>query len=137
MMNLTSKTSKSFLLFKRALVLLCFVLCSLMANASNGTQWYAQYRAKVSNRSTGSGTVYMTATGANGNSATLTLPGDNDKEISVRSDEKTVSTRKESTYTHTFTDIKLVASALSGSEFEGWEESGLLQEYRRFRRCCR
>ena len=45
MMNLTSKTSKSFLLFKRALVLLCFVLCSLMANAGGNLGGY--YTVKV------------------------------------------------------------------------------------------
>ena len=62
MMNLTSKTSKSFLLFKRALVLLCFVMCSLMANAG-GTSWNAKYQVKVqsSSQSTGAGTVYLRA----------------------------------------------------------------------------
>ena len=62
MMNLTSKTSKSLLLFKRALVLLCFVLCSLMANAL-GSSWKANYQVNVngSTISTGQGTVYLSA----------------------------------------------------------------------------
>ena len=63
MMNLTSKTSKSFLLFKRALVLLCLVLCSLMANAGGG--WYAKVSADISYyESTGKGKVFMTSNSA-------------------------------------------------------------------------
>lgn len=89
MMNLTSKTSKSLLLFKRALVLLCFVLCSLMANA-NGTQWYPKYSVNigVADGSTGSGKVYINAKGyTNANKRAENDPGydteDNPTEASI------------------------------------------------------
>ena len=126
MMNLTTKTSKTFLLFKRSLILLCFVSYALVVKADIGDHWYAQYRVKVSltNRSTGSGTVYMKADNTNGNSETVTLPDKNNTQITVRSDRKRVSSNSTS-YTHTFNNITLVAEAMPGSEFVGWEETNL------------
>ena len=126
MMNLTTKTFKTFLLFKRSLILLCFVSYALVVKADIGDYWYAQYRVKVSltNRSTGSGTVYMKADNTNGNSETVTLPDKNNTQITVRSARKRV-TNSSSSYTHTFTNITLVAEAMPGSEFVGWEETNL------------
>ena len=125
-MDMINLTSKSVLLLRLSLFSLSLFFSSL-AVANNGTQWYAQYKAKValSNRSTGSGTVYMVADESDGSTTILTLPDDNGKETSVRSAEKTVKTSSPETYKHTFNNIKLVASALPGSKFEGWEEANL------------
>ena len=146
MMNLTSKTSKSLLLFKRALVLLCLVLCSLMANAG-GTSWNAKYQVKVqsSSQSTGAGTVYLRAesgltNGENdgenlnttlapgGEVSQLLNTGDNtthniDLSTSITIGEKGSFWNK--TYYKTgykYQKIHLRAVAADGSTFEGWEE---------------
>ena len=146
MMNLTSKTSRSFLLFKRALVLLCLVLCSLMANAG-GTTWNAKYQVKVqsSSQSTGAGTVYLRAesgftNGENdgenlnttlapgGEVSQLLNTGDNithniDLSTSITIGEK--GNWWNPTYYKTgykYQKIHLRAVAADGSTFDGWEE---------------
>ena len=146
MKSLTSKTSKSFLLFKRALVLLCFVLCSLMANAG-GTSWNAKYQVKVqsSSQSTGAGTVYLRAesgltNGENdGNNLNTTLApggevsqllntGDNtthniDLSTSITIGEKGSIFNKSYYKTgYKYQKIHLRAVAADGSTFDGWEE---------------
>ena len=145
-MNLTSKTSKSLLLFKRALVLLCFVLCSLMANAG-GTSWNAKYQVKVqsSSQSTGAGTVYLRAesgltNGENdGDNLNTTLApggevsqllntGDNtthniDLSTSITIGEKGSFLNKSYYKTgYKYQNIHLRAVAADGSMFVGWEE---------------
>lgn len=120
-MNLTSKTSKSFLLFKRAWVLLCFVLCSLMANAA-GTKWTPVYQVKTtsSSQSTGQGKVYVQSGTVKSSEEELSVK--EEKTIQLRGSEKTISTRDESTYSHAFSDITLYAVPADGSTFEGWDE---------------
>lgn len=120
-MNLTSKTSKSLLLFKRAWVLLCFVLCSLMANANN-TKWTPVYQVKTtsSSRSTGQGKVYVQSGTVKSSEEELSVK--EEKTIQLRGSQKTISTRDESTYTHAFSNITLYAVPADGSTFEGWDE---------------
>ena len=122
MMNLTSKTSKSFLLFKRALVLLCLVLCSLMANAG-GTKWTAIYRVNIqsSTQSSGQGKVYLQSGSTKSNEVVVGVGESGDVDLS--SGQKTINTSDASTYTHTFNGITLYAVASKGSIFTGWEET--------------
>ena len=143
MKSLTSKTSKSFLLFKRALVLLCLVLCSLMASAGN-TTWYAKYQVKVqsSSQSTGAGTVYITADAGYTNSSdkdnvnVALAPGNGSVEL-MPGENKTLEMSTSLTITQTgawynptylttayrYENIRLNAVAKEGSTFVGWEES--------------
>ena len=120
MMNLTSKTSKSFLLFKRALVLLCLVLCSLMANAG-GTKWTAIYRVHIqsSTQSSGQGKVYLQSGSTKSNEVVVGVGESGD--VSLSSVEKEIDTSNENTYNHTFNGITLYAVASDGSIFTGWE----------------
>ena len=122
MMNLTSKTSKSFLLFKRAWVLLCLVLCSLMANAG-GTKWTAIYRVHIqsSTQSSGQGKVYLQSSSTKSNEVVVGVGESGD--VNLSSGEKTIDTSKPSTYNHTFNGITLYAVASDGSIFTGWEET--------------
>ena len=122
MMNLTSKTSKSFLLFKRAWVLLCLVLCSLMANAG-GTEWKAVYKVNIqsSTQSSGQGKVYLQSGTAKSNEVVVGVGESGD--VSLSSVEKEIDTSNESTYNHTFNGITLYAVASDGSIFTGWEET--------------
>lgn len=122
MMNLTSKTSKSFLLFKRALVLLCLVLCSLMANAG-GTKWTAIYRVNIqsSTQSSGQGKVYLQSGSTKSNEVVVGVGESGD--VSLSSGQKTIDISNESTYKHTFNGITLYAVASDGSIFTGWEET--------------
>ena len=122
MMNLTSKTSKSFLLFKRALVLLCLVLCSLMANAG-GTKWTAIYRVNIqsSTQSSGQGKVYLQSGSTKSNEVVVGVGESGD--VSLSSGQKKIDTNNESTYKHTFNGITLYAVASDGSIFTGWEET--------------
>ena len=123
MMNLTSKTSKSFLLFKRALVLLCLVLCSLITNA--GT-WNATYRGhfKSHPQSTGKGKVFISDNASNSvykdGSTRVTAAQDVDKEqeITLALYKGSISPRNNQTYT--FQSVKISASEMPGSKFEGW-----------------
>ena len=121
MMNLTFKTSKSLLLFKRACVLLCFVLCSLMANANN-TKWTPVYQVKTtsSSRSTGQGKVYVQSGTVKSSEEELSVK--EEKTIQLRGSEKTISSSNSSTYSHTFSEITLYAVPADGSTFEGWDE---------------
>ena len=122
MMNLTSKTSKSFLLFKRAWVLLCLVLCSLMANAV-GTKWTAIYRVNIqsSTQSSGQGKVYLQSGSIKSNEVVVGVGESGD--VSLSSVEKEIDSKVESTYKHTFKGITLYAVASGGSTFTGWEET--------------
>ena len=133
MMNLTSKTSKSFLLFKRALVLLCLVLCSLMANAGGG--WYAKVSADISYyESTGKGKVFMTSNPAanstyyDGNTsnvitAAIELPS-NGRKLTVSS-KKLDDSNGSTELTYTFNSVTIVADPYPGSFFGGWfDENG-------------
>ena len=122
MMNLTSKTSKSLLLFKRALVLLCLVLCSLMANAA-GTMWTAIYRVNIqsSTQSSGQGKVYLQSGSTKSNEVVVGVGESGDVDLS--SGQKTISNSDSSTYKHTFNGITLYAVASGGSTFTGWEET--------------
>lgn len=122
MMNLTSKTSKSFLLFKRALVLLCLVLCSLMANAG-GTNWTAIYRVNIqsSTQSSGQGKVYLQSGSTKSNEVVVGVGESGD--VSLSSGQKKIDQKDASTYKHTFNGITLYAVASDGSIFTGWEET--------------
>lgn len=121
-MNLTFKTSKSFLLFKRALVLLCLVLCSLMANAG-GKRWTAVYRVNIqsSTQSSGQGKVYLQSGSTKSNEVVVGVGESGD--VSLKSEEKTINTGNANTYTHIFNGITLYAVASDGSIFTGWEET--------------
>lgn len=120
-MNLTFKTSKSFLLFKRALVLLCLALCSLIANANN-TKWTPVYQVKTtsSSRSTGQGKVYVQSGTVKSSEEELSVK--EEKTIQLRGSQKTISSSNPDTYTHTFSDITLYAVPADGSTFDGWDE---------------
>ena len=135
MMNLTSKTSKSFLLFKRTLVLLCFVLCSLVVNAGGG--WYAKVSADISYyESTGKGKVFMTS---NPQANSTYYDGDSDNTITSAVDlpsggrKLTVSSAKRddsngtdaTNLTYTFSSVTIIADPYPGSTFGGWfDENG-------------
>jgi len=144
MMNLTSKTSKSFLLFKRALVLLCLVSCSLVVSANSG--WNAIYNVNVqsSDQSTGSGTVYLTASAyTNGNeeqakAGTVNLPvsvasasqeilssDDTQKQLQLKYNQSATFygyLRKYHSTKTRYTNVQLRAEEKPGSTFVGWEQ---------------
>ena len=124
MMNLTSKTSKSFLLFKRASVLLCFVLCSLMANA-NGS-WNPALTATFSyHESKGMGKVYIVSNPAAGLTTNNANTSANAVEISESGTTLTVnawsSARSRSdNSSYTFNSLTFTAEEYPGSIFQGW-----------------
>lgn len=133
MMNLTSKTSKSFLLFKRALVLLCLVLCSLIANAGGNLGGYYTVKIAPSQepKASGAGKVYlsanwnMTSNGSNKYSETIEVS----KELTATSNQEDLQNKAESQGTTGWsediyiscTNVKLRAESEPGSTFEGWK----------------
>ena len=133
MMNLTSKTSKSFLLFKRALVLLCFVLCSLIANAGGNLGGYYTVKVAPSQepKTSGAGKVYlsadwnMTANNSSKYSETIEVSA----ELTATSDQMDLQNKAESQGTTGWsqdiyiscTNVKLRAESEPGSSFEGWK----------------
>ena len=137
MKSLTSKTSKSFLLFKRALVLLCFVLCSLMANAG-GTSFTYTYKVTVNKSGTepvGSGTVYLSATatvydsnksqwGDPQSKSSSSVKLDGSKELSISCEQKRNDNDPKKNPYIQFTNVKLNAAPLAGSEFVRWSWDG-------------
>ena len=132
-MNLTSKTSKSLLLFKRALILLCFVLCSLMANAGGSLGGYYTVKVAPSQepKASGAGKVYlsadwnMTSNGSNKYSKTIEVS----KELTATSNQEDLQNKAESQNTRGWsqdvyiscTNVKLRAESEPGSSFEGWK----------------
>ena len=135
MMNLTSKKSKSLLLFKRAWVLLCFLLCSLIANAGGSSFTYS-YNVKVNQGAApvGSGTVYLSATAtvydSNKNqwgstqspSKSVELNGLKDLSISCEQEREDNDPKKNPFIQ--FTNVTLKAVPMAGSKFTGWTWSG-------------
>ena len=122
-MNLTPKTSKSFLLFKRAWVLLCFVLCSLVANAGN---WNPALKATFSyHESKGMGKVYVVSDPAadkttdNANtSANAVEILESGTTLTVNAWSETKSRRDNSEFT--FNNLTMTAVEFPGSIFQGW-----------------
>ena len=132
-MNLTSKTSKSFLLFKRALVLLCFVLCSLMANAGGNLGGYYTVKVAPSQepKASGAGKVYlsadwnMTSNGSNKYSETIEVSKEltatsNQEDLQNKADSKSTAGWSQDVYI-SCTNVKLRAESEPGSSFEGWK----------------
>ena len=133
MMNLTSKTSKSFLLFKRALVLLCLALCSLIANAGGNLGGYYTVKVAPSQepKASGAGKVYlsadwnMTANNSSKYSNTIEVS----TELTATSDQMDLQNKAESKSTTGWnqdiyiscTNVKLRAESEPGSTFEGWK----------------
>ena len=132
-MNLTSKTSKSFLLFKRALVLLCLALCSLIANAGGNLGGYYTVKVAPSQepKTSGAGKVYlsadwnMTANNSSKYSNTIEVS----TELTATSDQMDLQNKAESKNTTGWsqdiyiscTNVKLRAESEPGSSFEGWK----------------
>ena len=123
MMNLTSKTSKSFLLFKRAWVLLCLVLCSLVANAGN---WNPTVTVNVNYfDEKGKGKVYVTAS-SSPSLGTLTIsPAASNAEAAVDLENTFTITanqrKRENDKAKTFTvSVTMNAVGYPGSKFDGW-----------------
>ena len=132
-MNLTFKTSKSFLLFKRALVLLCFVLCSLMANAGGNLGGYYTVKVAPSQepKASGAGKVYlsadwnMTSNGSNKYSETIEVSKEltatsNQEDLQNKADSKSTTGWSQDVYI-SCTNVKLRAESEPGSSFEGWK----------------
>ncbi len=123
-MNLTSKTSKSLLLFKRALVLLCLVLCSLIANADGS--WNPALTATFSyHESKGMGKVYIESnpvagkTTDNANTpanAVEILESGKTLTVNAWSSKKSRSDNSE----FTFSSLTFTAVEFPGSIFQGW-----------------
>ena len=138
-MNLTFKTSKSFLLFKRTLLLLMMICTSLFVYGK-GSKWTATYQVNVNaTKSTGSGRVYSTADCSmnSSNPDSFTSAGtvkSNDTDVTPTSKE-TLSFAKESgeidgdtdnmeDWTNTkikYSNVRLVAAPAEGSTFVRWE----------------
>ena len=125
MINLTSKTSKSSVLFKRTLTLLCLVVCSIGAR---GGQWTPKIEASIKYyQSTGVGKVYITSNpnanstdgGSNANNATEIPTGG--KVWSVSASRRS----RQSNKTYTFNSVTLHAVEYAGANFDGWyDQSG-------------
>lgn len=125
MINLTSKTSKSSVLFKRTLTLLCLVVCSIGARGGN---WYPTIEASIKYyQSTGVGKVYITSN-PNANSTSGGSNANNAAEIPAAGDVWSVSASGRSRQynpTYTFNSVTLHAVEYDGANFEGWyDQSG-------------
>ena len=123
MMNLTSKTSKSFLLFKRAWFLLFLVLCSLVANATGN--WSPKVTVNVNYfDEKGKGKVYVTASSSPSLTLTISPSASNPeaavdlaKTFTITAPERSKENDEGKKYT---VSVTMNAVGYPGSKFEGW-----------------